>query len=270
MIKRSIFSVLLSICFVALSAQDYNRIISLAPSITQSLYYLGAEDKLVGRTSYCTAAENDDIQIVASAVTLNMEMAISMKPDLVLVLELTDQKDIETLRKFGVEVVTFKTPKSYKEIGEQFLELGKRVGKTSVAKEIIAKSDERIKEIQQQYQNKPSSKIFFQIGSNPLFTVLPNTYMNDFITIMGGTNISNELSKGIVGREFVVAKNPDYIFICTMGTESEQETKMWKNYSSINAVKKDQLFTVDADLACQPTPITFVETIEVMHKAMSK
>lgn len=268
--RRITLLVLFILSVGVLSAQNYKRIISLAPSITESIYHLGAEDKLVGRTSYCKAAENDDIQIVASAVTLNMEMALSMKPDLVLVLELTDQKDIETLRKFGVEVVTFKTPKSYKEIGEQFLELGKRVGKTSVAKEIIAKSDERIKEIQQQYQNRPSPKVFFQIGSDPLFTVLPNTYMNEFITIMGGKNISSELSKGIVGREFVVAKNPDYIFICTMGTESDQETKVWKNYSSINAVKKEQLFTVDADLACQPTPITFVKTIEVMHKAMSK
>ena len=79
-------------CIATLSAQQYKRIISLAPSITQSLYYLGAEDKLVGRTSYCVATENDNIEIVASAVTLNMEKAVSMKPDLVLVLGLTDQK----------------------------------------------------------------------------------------------------------------------------------------------------------------------------------
>ena len=268
--RRLTLALLFILCITTLSAQNYKRIISLAPSITESLYHLGAQDRLVGRTSYCVVAENDDIPVVASAVTLNMEMAISMKPDLVLVLELTDQKDIETLRRFGIEVETFKTPKSYKEITDQFLQLASTVGKVAVAKEIIAKSDKRIKEIQQQYQNKPSSKIFFQIGSNPLFTVLPNTFMNDFITIMGGTNISNELSKGIIGREFVVAKNPDYIFICTMGTESDQEIKVWKNYSSINAVKRDQLFTVDADLACQPTPITFVQTIEVMHKAMSK
>lgn len=266
--RRLTLALLFILCITTLSAQNYKRIISLAPSITESLYHLGAQDRLVGRTSYCVVAENDDIPVVASAVTLNMEMAIAMKPDLVLVLELTSQKDIETLRRFGIEVITFKTPKSYKEIGEQFLQLGNNVGKTVVAKEIIAKSDKRIKEIQAHHKNKPSPKVFFQIGSNPLFTVLPNTYMNDYITILGGTNIANTLSKGIIGREFVVANNPDYIFICTMGVATEQETKLWKSYTSINAVKNQRLFTVHADIACQPTPITFVQTLEVMHKAM--
>ncbi len=268
--KKITLFVLSTLCIIALSAQNYTRIISLAPSLTESLYYLGAEDKLVGRTNYCVVAENDDIPIVASAVSLNMEKAIAMKPDLVLVLELTDQKDIETLRKFGIQVETFKTPKSFEEICEQFIHLGRIVGKTDVAKQIVAESSKRVQEIQKKYKEKPTTKIFFQIGSNPLFTVLPNTFMNDFITLMGGENISNELSKGIIGREFVLGKNPDYIFICTMGTASEQEEKMWKSYTSINAVKNDKVFTIDAAIACQPTPITFVKTIEVMHKAMNE
>ena len=266
--KKITLSVLLLMCIATLSAQNYKRIISLAPSITQSLYYLGAEDKLVGRTSYCVAAENDDVPVVASAVTLNMEKAIAMKPDLVLVLGLTDQKDIETLRKFGIDVKVFDSPKSFKEICDQFIQLGKAVGKSDKAKQIVAESEKRIKEIQQERMGKPTPNIFFQLGSNPLFTVTPNTFMDDYIQLIGGKNISSELTKGIIGREFVVAKNPDYIFICTMGVATDQETKVWKSYTSINAVKKNRLFTIDANIACQPTPITFVETMEVMNKAM--
>ena len=259
---------LLLMCIATLSAQNYKRIISLAPSIPQSLYYLGAEDKLVGRTSYCVAAENDDVPVVASAVTLNMEKAIAMKPDLVLVLGLTDQKDIETLRKFGIDVKVFDSPKSFNEICDQFIQLGKAVGKADKAKHIVAESEKRIKEIQQERMGKPTPNIFFQLGSNPLFTVTPNTFMDDYIQLIGGKNISSELTKGIIGREFVVAKNPDYIFICTMGVATDQETKVWKSYTRINAVKKNRLFTIAATIACQTTTITFVETMEVMHKAM--
>ena len=255
-------------CIATLTAQNYKRIISLAPSITQSLYYLGAEDKLVGRTSYCVAADKDDVPVVASAVTLNMEKAIAMKPDLVLVLGLTDQKDIETLRKFGIEVKVFDSPKSFKDICDQFTQLGIAVGKSNKAKQIVAESEKRISEIQKERMGKPTPNIFFQLGSNPLFTVTPNTFMDDYIQLMGGKNISSQLTKGIIGREFVVAKNPDYIFICTMGVASDQETKVWKSYTSVNAVKKNRLFTIDANIACQPTPITFVETMEVMNKAM--
>lgn len=266
--NKTILLALFALCITTSWAQNYQRIISLAPSITQSLYYLGAEDKLVGRTSYCVAAEGDDVPIVASAITLNMEKAIAMKPDLVLVLGLTDQKDIETLLKFGIEVEVFDSPKSFRDICDQFVQLGTAVGKADKAKQIVAESKDKIKQIQKERMGKPTVNIFFQVGSNPLFTVLPNTFMNDFITMMGGNNISNGLNKGIIGREFVVAKNPDYIFICTMGVASDQETKVWKNYTSINAVKKNRLFTIDADIACQPTPITFVKTMEVMSEAM--
>lgn len=268
--KKTIISLLLIMCITTLSAQKHKRIISLAPSLTQSLYYLGAQDKLVGRTTYCVAAENDNVEIVATAVTLNMEKAISMKPDLVLVLGLTDAQDIETLRKFGIEVEVFDSPKSFNDICDQFIQLGKVVGKSAKAKKIVAESKERIKDIQKERKGKPSPKIFFQVGSNPLFTVTRNTFMDDYINLMGGTNISGNLTKGIIGREFVVAKNPDYIFICTMGIVSDQETKVWKSYTSMNAVKKNRLFTINADIACQPTPVTFVKTMEVMNEAMNK
>lgn len=268
--KKKYLLFLFLISTSVLLAQPYQRIISLAPSLTQSLYYLDAQDKLVGRTSYCVAAENDNIPVVASAVKLNMEKVIAMKPDLVLVLGLTDAKDIETLRKFDIDVEVFDSPKSFDEICDQFIYLGNLVGKSEKANQIVAESKDKIKQIQKEHMGKPTTNIFFQVGSDPLFTVLPNTFMNDFITFMGGVNISNELNKGIIGREFVVAKNPDYIFICTMGVESDQETKVWKNYTSINAVKKNRLFTIDANIACQPTPITFVKTIEVMNEAMNK
>ena len=267
--KRTLLSIFFILCIPALFAQSYKRIISLAPSLTQSLYYLGAQEKLVGRTSYCVAAENDNVPIVATAVTLSMEKAVAMKPDLVLVLGLTNDKDIETLRKFGIEVEVFKSPQSFNDICDQFIQLGNAVGKSDKAKQIVAKSKQRIKEIQKERLGKPTPNIFFQVGSNPLFTVTPNTFMDDYITFMGGKNISSELTKGIIGREFVVAKNPDYIFICTMGIASDQETKVWKSYTSMNAVKKNRLFTINADIACQPTPITFVETMEVMNKAMN-
>ncbi|MDD3356546.1 MAG: helical backbone metal receptor [Dysgonamonadaceae bacterium] len=266
--KKTIFSLLFLLFIPMMFAQSYKRIISLAPSLTQSLYYLDTQDKLVGRTSYCVAAEKENVPVVATAVKLNMEKAIAMKPDLVLVLGLTDAQDIETLRKFGIKVEVFDSPKNFEEICDQFIHLGNLVGKRKEAKQIVADSKAKISEIQKQRMGKPSPKIFFQVGSNPLFTVTPNTFMDDYITLIGGKNISAELTKGIIGREFVVAKNPDYIFICTMGVTSDQETKVWKNYPSMNAVKNNRLFTIDADIACQPTPITFVETMEVMNETM--
>ena len=55
-----------------------------------------------------------------------------------------------------------------------------------------------------------------------------------------------------------------------MGIAGEQEAKVWKSYTSINAVKNKHIYSIEADLACQPTPITFVQTMELMNKFMTK
>lgn len=84
--------------------QPYKRIVTLAPSFTQSIYYLGAQDNLVGCTSYCDVAKDDNKEIVASAIKANIEKIISLKPDLVLASGLTNPKDTELLRKMGIKV----------------------------------------------------------------------------------------------------------------------------------------------------------------------
>lgn len=264
--KLFIAALLLGHFVVSFAQQEYKRIISLVPSLTQSLYYLDAQDKLVGCTSYCVFAKEDKKEIVASAVKANLEKVVSLKPDLVLVSGFTDLQDIETLRKFGIKVELFPSPKSFKEICNQFIHLGKLVGKEDTARKIVAESEQKIKNISARVKWKKKPRMFFQIGANPLFTVLPNTFMDDYMTFLGAENISKTLNKGTVGREFVIAKNPDYIFIVTMGIVGNEEKEIWNRYSSLAATRKKQIYIIESDIACQPTPITFVQTMEELEK----
>ncbi|GAB1451727.1 hypothetical protein MASR2M47_17830 [Draconibacterium sp.] len=83
----------------------------MAPSITENIYLLGAQDKLVGCTSYCTLAVNDGKEIVGSTIDINMEKVMMLKPDLVLAMTLTKPQDIETMKRLGIKVVLIPTPK---------------------------------------------------------------------------------------------------------------------------------------------------------------
>jgi len=147
--RKIFFSGILLLFYVVVSfAQTpYKRIVSLAPSLTQSLYYLDAQDNLVGCTSYCMAAKEDKKEIVASAVKANLEKVIALKADLVLVSGFTDPQDIETLRKFGIKVEVFQSPKSFQEICGQFIRLGKLIGKEERARRIVLESEQKIKNI---------------------------------------------------------------------------------------------------------------------------
>ncbi|MDR1516631.1 MAG: helical backbone metal receptor [Dysgonamonadaceae bacterium] len=265
---KKLFLFLLGLIAFVAQGQPAKRIVSLAPSLTQSLYFLGAQDQLAGCTSYCEVAKKDKKPIVATAVKLNIEKLLSVKPDLVIVMGLTSTKDIETIRKFGIEVALFESPKSFEEMCQQFTNLGEIVGKQVQAYKIVADSKQKIDKIVASRKSKPYSKIFFQIGIDPIFSVLSHTYMDDYITLLKGENIASRLKHGTVGREFVIAANPDYIFIAAMGVVGDVEKKTWLKYRSLNASKEKRIFIVDAEIACQPNPINFVHTMEALVKQM--
>jgi len=245
------------------------RIVSLAPSLTMNLYYLEVQSKLVGCTSYCEIAKKDKKEIVASAVKVNIEKVVSLKPDLVIATTITNPETIKSLQKFGIHVEVFPTAKSFNDICLQFIRLGKLVGKESFAQTLINTSKAQVEALKKSMKKTTSQKVFFQIGSKPLFSVLTNTFMNDHILFAGATNIFAELNKGTVTREAVLARNPDIIIIVTMGMVGEEEKKTWESYSQLSATRKKQVYIIDSELACTPTPLSFVKTFETITKLIS-
>ncbi|HKM94855.1 MAG TPA: helical backbone metal receptor [Prolixibacteraceae bacterium] len=257
--------------FMALGvwAQAVNRVISLAPSITKNIYFLEAQDKLVACTSYCTEAINDKIEVVASAVKVNIEKVVMLKPDLVLVTSITSPETIEMIQKFGIRVEVFETPKSFEQICVQFIELGVLLGKSALANEIVKASKEKIETFSKKKLLLNETTIFFQIGARPLFTVLPKTFMDDYITLIGARNLAEGFTQGSITRESVITKNPDVIFIVTMGIVGNEEKTIWEGYQGMKAAENQKIFIIDAEKACSPTPITFIETLETIVTLMN-
>ncbi|WP_159521316.1 ABC transporter substrate-binding protein [Sunxiuqinia indica] len=256
-------SVFILVIVVTAQAQTPERIISLAPSLTKNLYLLGAEDLLVGCTSYCVLQSETDADVVASAVQVNYEKAVILKPDLVITTSLTKPKTIETFRKLGVQVHEFPTPQSFEEICSQFVDLGELIGKKALATEIIAEAKAHIETIKKKVpEDQPRQKIFMQIGANPLFAVVPHTFMNDFVRFSGTENIASDLSVGSINRETILVRNPDVIIVVLMGSLGAEEKDRWEEFDSLSAVQKDQVFIVNADKTCSPTPLSFVEALD--------
>ncbi len=101
-----------------------------------------------------------------------------------------------------------------------------------------------------------------QIGANPLFAVVPETFMNYFIKFSGTENIFMDLTMGSVNRETILVRNPDIIVVVLMGTMGSDEKSRWEEFENLSAVKKKQVFTMNADNACSPTPLSFVDALD--------
>lgn len=258
----------LSITLVTISltysvfGQTPTRIVSLAPSLTKNVYFLEQQHKLVGCTSYCDTAVANGKEVVASAVKVNIEKVVSLKPDLVITTTMTNPETLDMLKKFNIRVETFPTAKSFDEICKQTIRLGQIIGAESNAKRIVTQSEIKIKSLASSTRKDKSPTVFFQIGAKPLFTVIPGTFMNDYILLAGGKNVVTNTKTGTITREAVIASNPDVIFIVTMGIVGNEEKNVWESYSTLSAAKNKKIFIIDSNDACTPTPVTFVKTLE--------
>ena len=251
--------------------QNVKRVVSLAPSITENIYLIGAQSKLVGCTSFCTQAIADGKEQIGSTVDLNIEKILMLKPDLVLGMLLTKPQDIETLKRLGIKVEIISTPKNFEEICSQTIQIAKMTGNENAAKVIVEKSKHTVDSlIQISRMKNGKQKIFFQLGANPIFTVLENTFMNDFILFCNAENIFSDLTKGSVTRESVLMKNPDVIIVATMGGFGAEEQKIWQSFTGLKAAKNKKIFLIDSETSCSPTPVNFTKAFSDVVKFVNQ
>ncbi len=242
------------------------RIVSLGPINTENVFLLGAGDRLVANTSYCVqpAAARDKVKI-GSVMQLNIEQILSLQPDLILATGLTSPQQVAQLAASGVRVVHFSQPSNFAAICDQFLELGKVLGLEAKAREIIGQARREVRAIQQRVRDLPARKVFLQVGAQPLFASVEDSFTNDFIVLAGGINIAAGQRDGRYNPEKVTAQNPDVIIIAVMGSEGgigARERDEWLRFEPISAARNRQVFVMDPDLICSPSPMTFVKGLE--------
>jgi iron complex transport system substrate-binding protein len=244
------------------------RIVSLGPINTENVYLLGAQDRLVANTSYCVhpPAAKEKVKI-GSVMHFNIEQILSLQPDLILATGLTSPQQVAQLSASGVRVVHFHQPSSFASICDHFLELGKLLGLEAKAREIIAEAQAEVREIQERVKGLPPKKVFLQVGASPLFSSVDSSFTNDFIVLAGGINIAAGKREGRYNYEMVTAQNPDVIIVAIMGSEGgmgSREKEEWQRFTPISAVRDGQVFVVDSDLICSPSPLTFVKGLETI------
>ena len=245
------------------------RIVSLGPTITEKLYLLGVEDRLVGVTTYCVRPpEACKKEKIGNVTQVNVERIVELKPDVVFATSLTDRKSVESLKRLGIKVIVFNEPRSYAETNEQFLELGRTVGREREAGEIVAAARGKVDAIRKRIEGLPRPKVFVQLGAKPLFAATKDSFVNDFIEFAGGSNIAREAKTGFYSREEVLKEDPEVIIIVGMDAAAGNEKKTWEKFHALNAVKDDRIFIMDSYRVCSPTPRTFVDALEEMVRAL--
>jgi len=242
------------------------KVISLSPIITETIYLLNAQDLLIANTSYCNSPEEAQFkEKIGSVIQMNIEKIISLHPDLVIASPLSRKKQIQSLQKQKIKVTKIQNPQTFPQMCEITMTIGKALGQTDMAKKIIKAATREVETIKLKTEGLPKKKVFIQIGMKPLHSANKDTFINEYIKYGGGINIAENEKSGIYSREKVIKENPDIILIATMGTDKkagEIEKQRWMKFTSLNATIKNQIYVLDPELILSPTPVTFVKGLK--------
>lgn len=233
------------------------RIVSLAPHITELLFAAGAGAQLVG------VSEFSDYPKAARAIArtgggggLDLEVIIALQPDLVVAWQSGNpEAGIERLRAFGIPVF-ISEPRRLGDVPVTLLRLGQLAGTGAEASLQAAAFTRRHEGLMEKYAGQSAVRVYYQIWDRPLMTVNGEHLISDVIRLCGGDNVFSGLPALApqINVEAVLAADPDVIIVGSDNAGPSAELQAWTQWPVMNAVAQDQLYTIRRELLVRHSP----------------
>ena len=228
-----------------------NKIISLAPNITEILFHIGAGSQIIGADEYSNYPEAaKHIIRVNNHSIANYELILSLKPDLILAwYSGNGVKVINRLRELGLPVFVIETTK-IKEIPDLFKRLGKITGNETQSIQAASEFSEKLVKLQSLYVDKKKVKTFYQIWDDPIMTLSGKHLVSDVIELCSGVNVFAEAQPLVPRVNIESIMNADPEVILSSGSEERVAgwRKKWARWPTISAVNKGHLYLIPPDL----------------------
>jgi iron complex transport system substrate-binding protein len=242
-------------------AAPAQRVISLAPHVTELIYAAGGGSRLVGAVSYSDyPPEAKQIPRVGDNKALDLERIAALKPDLIVVWRHGNaQAQLEHLRALHIPLF-FSEPHQLDDVAQTLIKLGTLLGTSNIADAAASRYRQDIAGLRARYANRPSVSVFYQVWDQPLMTLNGTHMVSDVITLCGGRNVFAKLEPLVptVSTEAVLAANPEAIFTASAGATKPDkplpQLDRWRAWPSLTAVARNNLFAIDGDLIDRPTP----------------
>ncbi|UCF73617.1 MAG: cobalamin-binding protein [Deltaproteobacteria bacterium] len=246
------------------------RIVSLAPSITEMIYFLGLGDRLVGVTQFSYFPEEARNKPKVGAYTdIDVERVITLNPDLVIATADGNKRgDVKMLEEGGIPVYVI-NPRKVNQLLDTIERLGEICGVPDRAERLVNDLRERVMRVVKAVRNKGRPLVLLVINVRPLMSVNRNTIHHDIIQLAGGRNMTGDqpITYPKLNMEAVVKRRPDVIIISCMerGGEYEKARNQWFRWSALPAVQKGNVYLIDSDLIDRPAP-RVVSGLEAMAR----
>jgi iron complex transport system substrate-binding protein len=233
------------------------KVVSLAPSVTETLFALGFGDRLVGVTTYCDyppAARR--LPKIGGFMNPSLEVIVAKKPDLVIgVSSATDPAKAREMERLGLRV-TLISVASLNDILTSIKSIARLMGDPQAGEKLVAKIDADIQNVKKRVARAPRWPVLLAVGIRPLVVVGGSNFIDELITLAGGKNIAGSAAQPWLNlpEEYVVAKAPQVIIEAGMGSERQPFGQRWGDLKSVPAVTNGRVYSYPSDKILRPGP----------------
>ncbi|WP_440765080.1 PGF-CTERM-anchored ABC transporter substrate-binding protein [Natronorubrum sp. DTA7] len=244
-------------------------VVALQPSDAQTVFEIGAENRLVGMPDNPATAdlEMGDREAVTDGYEIIHERVIDLDPDIVLAANATFDDDIETLREAGLDVYQFDQAESIDDVRDNVFRTGELTGECEGAEETVDWMDERLEVVDAALEDADRPLAYYAMGDDGI-TAGTETFIHEVLTTAGVENIAERAGISTyepLSEETLVDENPEWII---HSDDAELEDLTPDAAESTTAYQEGNVVEVDANQINQPAPqvvYAVVDIVEAVH-----
>lgn len=247
------------------------RIVSLAPDITEILFALGLGDKIIAVDSDSDyPPEAADKQKVGTFWKPSIEAILTMKPDLVITQWFAEQKSAaDTMEQLGYKTLVLSMQK-FSELSQVINKIGKATGTPDKAKQLANDIENKINELKAKYNRTEKLKVLWVIQEEPLRVAGRDTFLNELIEAAGGENAIGKTLQQYpsISSEVIISCDAEVIIQSAMSKDNlefqqKDAENFWSKYPNLPAVKNGKIFVLYSDTLLRLGP-RLPEGIEII------
>jgi iron complex transport system substrate-binding protein len=247
-----------------------DRVISLAPNLTEIVFAVGAGDALVGRTSYCDyPPEAKSVVEVGDTLHPSLERIISLKPQVVLI-STASQLEVFTRQLQNQNIAVFVTdPHDLEGVFRSIEQVGEILGKKDQAAALVQRLRARTNAVEETVKPKPVVRVFYQLSAEPLYTAGHDAFVTDLMRRAGAISVTADLPGAWpkFSSESALAAKPDAIILPTGGSMGSGNSKVTEVLRESPAVKQGRVYKINDDHLVRPGPRA-IDGLEEMARAL--
>jgi len=243
------------------------RVVSLAPSLSEIMLELDAAELLVGVLDGGERpAALAHLPSLGRYGQLELESLLRLQPDLILLWpDSLGAGQRDQLKRLGIPLYEAE-PHSLDDLATQIVEIGERIGRAERGRQRAQKFRARLAELRQRYRREVPLKVFYQIWDKPLYSIGGRQIISDALSVCGAENLFADLNLSApqVSVEAVLARDPQVILV-----SEPQLLAAWQAWPQLTAIKRGQVWAVP-DKGLERPSVQMLDATEKLCEQLSK